>query len=73
MSVTSYTERPATKADETDSLSVPWSPSRPKRRGVSARAVSAVTILAVLAAWALSTRLQLVPAVFLPSPAAVWA
>ena len=73
MSVTSYTERPTSKADETDALSVPWSPSRPKRRGVSARAVSAVTILAVLAAWTLAARLQLVSPVFLPSPAAVWA
>jgi taurine transport system permease protein len=34
--------------------------------------ISAVTILVVLAAWALSARLQLVSPVFLPSPAAVW-
>ena len=72
MSVTSYTERPTSKADETDALSVPWSPSRPKRRGLSARAVSAVTILVVLAVWAVSARLHLVSPVFLPSPAAVW-
>ncbi|RWQ63327.1 ABC transporter permease subunit [Mesorhizobium sp.] len=74
MTVTSYTERPTTdagaKADEADVLSVPW--SRPKRGRGSARVVSTVTILAVLAAWALSARLQLVSPVFLPSPAAVW-
>ena len=34
--------------------------------------ISAVTILVVLAIWALSARLQLVSPVFLPSPAAVW-
>ncbi|AZO65280.1 MULTISPECIES: ABC transporter permease subunit [unclassified Mesorhizobium] len=76
MTVSSYTERPITnadaKADETDALSVPWSRQRPKRGRVSARVVSTVTILAVLAAWALSARLQLVSPVFLPSPAAVW-
>ncbi|RWC54491.1 ABC transporter permease subunit [Mesorhizobium sp.] len=72
MTVTSYTERPGHKTDEADSLSVPWSRRSPKRKGVSARAVSAVTILAVLALWALSARLQLVSPVFLPSPAAVW-
>ncbi|RUU42748.1 ABC transporter permease subunit, partial [Mesorhizobium sp. M6A.T.Ca.TU.002.02.2.1] len=76
MTVSSYTERPiantGAKADETDALSVPWSRPRPKRGRVSARVVNAVTILAVLAAWALSARLQLVSPVFLPSPAAVW-
>ncbi|RVB74423.1 MULTISPECIES: ABC transporter permease subunit [unclassified Mesorhizobium] len=76
MTVSSYTERPiantGAKADETDALSVPWSRPRPKRARVSARVVSTVTILAVLAAWALSARLQLVSPVFLPSPAAVW-
>lgn len=72
MTVTSYTERPGHKTDEADSLSVPWSRPSPKRKGVSARAVSAVTILVVLALWALSARLQLVSPVFLPSPAAVW-
>ncbi|RUZ03662.1 taurine ABC transporter permease, partial [Mesorhizobium sp. M7A.F.Ca.CA.001.12.2.1] len=49
MTVTSYTERPGHKVDETDGLSVPWSRSSPKRKGVSARAVSVVTILVVLA------------------------
>lgn len=34
--------------------------------------VSAATILAVLALWTLSARLQLVSPVFLPSPLAVW-
>ncbi|MER8436561.1 ABC transporter permease subunit [Mesorhizobium sp. M1312] len=76
MTVTSYTERPianaGAKADEADILSVPWSRPRPKRGRVSARVVSTVTILAVLAAWALSARLQLVSPVFLQSPAAVW-
>ncbi|MER8448120.1 ABC transporter permease subunit [Mesorhizobium sp. M1066] len=72
MTFTSYTERPGHKIDEADGLSVPWSRPNPKRKGVSARAVSAVTILVVLALWALSARLQLVSSVFLPSPAAVW-
>ncbi|RUU86481.1 ABC transporter permease subunit [Mesorhizobium sp. M7A.F.Ca.MR.176.00.0.0] len=72
MTVTSYTERAGHKIDEADGLSVPWSRPSPKRKGVSARAVSAVTILVVLALWALSARLQLVSPVFLPSPAAVW-
>ncbi|WP_192251901.1 ABC transporter permease subunit [Mesorhizobium caraganae] len=72
MSVTSYNERPTVKAGETDTISVPWSRPRPKRSWISSRAVSAVTILVVLAAWAMSARLQLVSPVFLPSPAAVW-
>lgn len=72
MSVTSYNERPTIKAGETDTISVPWSRPRPERSWISSRAVSAVTILVVLAAWALSVRLQLVSPVFLPSPAAVW-
>jgi len=72
MTVTSDTERPSQKVDEVDGLSVPWSPAAPKRKGVSARMISAVTILVVLAVWALSARLQLVSPVFLPSPAAVW-
>ena len=72
MTISSYTERPSHKIDEADGLSVPWSRPSPKRRGVSARMVSAVTILAVLAIWALSARLQLVSPVFLPSPVAVW-
>jgi taurine transport system permease protein len=80
VTVTSYTERPITNAgaklpkvdDAPDALSVPWSRPRPKRSRVSARIVSAVTILVVLAAWALTARLQLVSPVFLPSPAAVW-
>lgn len=72
MSVTSYSERPATGTGGADAISVPWSQPVRKRRGVSSRAISAVTILAALAAWALSARLQLVSPVFLPSPAAVW-
>ncbi|MER9139995.1 ABC transporter permease subunit [Mesorhizobium sp. M0830] len=72
MTVSSYTERPGQKIDEADGLSVPWSRPSPKRNGISARAVSAVTILVVLALWALSARLQLVSPVFLPSPVAVW-
>lgn len=72
MSATSYSERPTTRTDESSALSVPWSRPRPKRRGISARAVSGITILAVLAAWALSARMQLVSPVFLPSPFAVW-
>lgn len=72
MSVTAYNERPTVKAGETDAISVPWSRPRPKRSRISSRAVSAATILVVLAAWALSARLQLVSPVFLPSPAAVW-
>ncbi|MER8580792.1 ABC transporter permease subunit [Mesorhizobium sp. M1423] len=74
MTVTSYTERPQrSKADDgADALSVPWSRPRPRRSRASARTVSAVTVLVVLAAWALSARLQLVSPVFLPSPVAVW-
>ncbi|TIT84565.1 MAG: ABC transporter permease subunit, partial [Mesorhizobium sp.] len=53
--------------------SVPWSRPRRNRRGVSARLISAITLLALLAAWAASAELQLVSPVFLPSPAAVWA
>ncbi|TGQ13562.1 ABC transporter permease subunit [Mesorhizobium sp. M00.F.Ca.ET.217.01.1.1] len=73
MSVGSYTERPAARAGENDGLSVPWSRPRRNRRGVSARVISATTLLALLAAWAASAELQLVSPVFLPSPAAVWA
>ncbi|RWA63370.1 ABC transporter permease subunit [Mesorhizobium sp.] len=73
MSISTYTERPAAKISEIDTLSVPWSRPRPKRAGVSARLVSALTILALLAAWTVSAELQLVSPVFLPSPAAVWA
>ncbi|MER8487149.1 ABC transporter permease subunit [Mesorhizobium australicum] len=72
MTISSYTERPGSRTDETDGLSVPWSRPRAKRTGVSARMVSATTILAVLALWTLSARLQLVSPVFLPSPLAVW-
>ncbi|MEI9419374.1 ABC transporter permease subunit [Mesorhizobium sp. Cs1321R2N1] len=72
MTISFYTERPVSRTDETDGLSVPWSRPRAKRTGVSARMVSAVTILAVLALWTLSARLQLVSPVFLPSPLAVW-
>ncbi|WP_027145721.1 ABC transporter permease subunit [Mesorhizobium sp. WSM3626] len=72
MTISFYTERPVSRTDETNGLSVPWSRPRPKRTGVSARMVSAVTILAVLALWTLSARLQLVSPVFLPSPLAVW-
>ncbi|TGQ34990.1 ABC transporter permease subunit [Mesorhizobium sp. M00.F.Ca.ET.216.01.1.1] len=72
MTVTSYSERPHAKSDGVDALSVPWSRPRPKRSGVSARMVSAVTLLVVLAAWTLSAHLQLVSSVFLPSPVAVW-
>jgi len=73
MSISAYTERPAAKASETDGLSVPWSRPKPKRAAVSARLVSAITILMLLAAWAVSAELKLVSPVFLPSPAAVWA
>ncbi|RWB54444.1 ABC transporter permease subunit [Mesorhizobium sp.] len=73
MSVGSYSERPGAKAGENDGFSVPWSRSQPKRPGISARPISAITILLLLAAWTLSARLQLVSPVFLPSPAAVWA
>ncbi|MER8633741.1 ABC transporter permease subunit [Mesorhizobium opportunistum] len=72
MTISSYSERPGSRIEEADGLSVPWSRPSPKRTGVSARIVSAVTILAVLALWALSARLQLVSPVFLPSPLAVW-
>ncbi|CDX13721.1 taurine transporter subunit; membrane component of ABC superfamily [Mesorhizobium sp. ORS 3324] len=73
MSVGAYTERPGAKAGEADRFSVPWSRPRPKRPGVSARLISALTILVLLAAWTVSAHLQLVSPVFLPSPAAVWA
>ncbi|MCA0035354.1 ABC transporter permease subunit [Mesorhizobium sp. B263B2A] len=72
MTISSYSERPGSRIEEADGLLVPWSRPSPKRTGVSARIVSAVTILAVLALWALSARLQLVSPVFLPSPLAVW-
>jgi len=72
MTISSYSERPSSRLEEPNGLSVPWSRPSPKRKGVSARVVSAVTILAVLAVWALSARLQLVSPVFLPSPTAVW-
>ncbi|MFA6267798.1 MAG: ABC transporter permease subunit [Pseudolabrys sp.] len=72
MTVTSYTERPNRKTEAVDALSVPWSGPRPKRTGISARMISAVTILAVLAVWTLAARLQLVSPVFLPSPLGVW-
>jgi taurine transport system permease protein len=72
MTISSYSERPAARTETADGLSVPWSRPSARRKGVSARMVSAVTILLVLAAWALSARLQLVSPVFLPSPAAVW-
>ncbi|RWL81884.1 MAG: ABC transporter permease subunit [Mesorhizobium sp.] len=73
MSVSTYNERPAAKSGETDGFSVPWSRPRPKRTVFSARLVSAITILALLAAWTAAASLQLVSPVFLPSPAAVWA
>ena len=73
MSVSSYSERPGAKADENNGFSVPWSRPRRNRTGISARPISAITILVLLAAWTLSARLQLVSPVFLPSPAAVWA
>ncbi|MER9053357.1 ABC transporter permease subunit [Mesorhizobium sp. M0195] len=74
MTVTSYTERPQrSKVDDgADALSVPWSRPRPRRSRVSARVVSAITILMVVAVWTASARLQLVSPVFLPSPVAVW-
>ncbi|MER8681707.1 ABC transporter permease subunit [Mesorhizobium sp. M1405] len=74
MTVTSYTEQPQrSKVDDgADALSVPWSRPRPRRSRVSARVVSAITILMVLAVWTVSARLQLVSPVFLPSPVAVW-
>ena len=72
MTISSYTERPSRQIDEADGLSVPWSRPSPKRKAISARMISAVTILVVLAVWALSARLQLVSPVFLPSPIAVW-
>ncbi|GLQ82442.1 taurine ABC transporter permease [Mesorhizobium huakuii] len=72
MTIFSYTERAGPRTEEAAGLSVPWSRPSPKRRGVSARMISAATILLVLAAWALSARLQLVSPVFLPSPVAVW-
>ncbi|MDX8516080.1 ABC transporter permease subunit [Mesorhizobium captivum] len=73
MSVGAYSERSGAKAGENDGFSVPWSRPRPKRAVISARQVSAITILALLAAWTVSASLQLVSPVFLPSPAAVWA
>ncbi|MDG4884408.1 ABC transporter permease subunit [Mesorhizobium sp. WSM4884] len=73
MSVGNYSERQEAKAGEHDGFSVPWSRLRRDRTGISARLVSAITILVLLAAWTVSARLQLVSPVFLPSPAAVWA
>jgi len=73
MSVGTYSERPGAKAAENDGFSVPWSRPAPKpRRAVSARLVSAITILVLLAVWTMAASLQLVSPVFLPSPAAVW-
>jgi taurine transport system permease protein len=72
VTISSYTERPVARSEEPDTLSVPWSRPARKRTTISTRAVSTVTILVMLAAWALSARLQLVSPVFLPSPLAVW-
>jgi taurine transport system permease protein len=72
MSVAAYTERPGAKAGEGDGFAAPWSSPRPKRSGIPARLISALTILALLAGWALSARLELVSPVFMPSPGAVW-
>jgi taurine transport system permease protein len=53
-----------------DALSVSWSKPAPRRR-LSARRISLVTLLALLAAWAFTASFGLVSPVFLPSPAAV--
>lgn len=58
---------------EPDELSVPWSPRRAPRGGLSSRTISAITILAALLAWTLATRTALVAPLFLPSPQAVGA
>jgi taurine transport system permease protein len=53
-----------------DALSVSLSKPAPRRR-LSARRISLVTLLALLAAWAFTASFGLVSPVFLPSPAAV--
>ncbi len=54
-----------------DPIAVPWS-GPPRAFGWSARAVSVLTILLLLLAWALAAHLKLVSPVFLPPPAAVF-
>ncbi|PSJ64728.1 ABC transporter permease subunit [Kumtagia ephedrae] len=72
MTMSSYSERPVAKAERPDPVAVPWPPVRRRSGTVSARTISAVTLLALLLAWTLAARLQLVSPVFLPSPLAVW-
>jgi taurine transport system permease protein len=58
------------RRERPDELAVQW--SRPStRKGWSARRISLLTMLVVLAAWALTAALHLVSPVFLPSPLAV--
>lgn len=71
MTVSSYGERPR-RLEPADTRDVPWSPPAPRRTRLSSRLISFLTLLALLALWAASARLQLVSPVFLPSPVAVW-
>lgn len=52
-------------------LDTPWSPQVARRAQWSSRRISALTILVLFAAWALASYVEVVPAVFLPSPLAV--
>jgi taurine transport system permease protein len=65
------TARNHARPAEPDPLATPWSPEMPAKPAWSSRRISVVTIVALLAAWAVAAQLQLVSPVFLPSPLAV--
>lgn len=52
-------------------METPWSPHVAQRVQWSSRRISALTILVLFAVWALASYVEVVPAVFLPSPLAV--
>jgi len=58
-----------TQPAEPDALGTPWAEAA--KPVWTSRRISLLTILALLAAWAVAAHLQLVPPVFLPSPLAV--
>jgi len=62
---------PARQHDGADALSVPSAAPTRKRRLLTSRRISAITLVALVAVWALAAELQLVSPVFLPSPLAV--
>jgi taurine transport system permease protein len=72
MTISFYRERPATNIDQPDGFAAPRPRPSTRRGKISSRAVSAITLLALLILWVIASRAQLVSPVFLPSPAAVW-